>query len=150
MAGRTKAGKGLMRRLLPATLGLTFALVLSMAANARKPKREEGPAAELRQVPPSAMSLQNPFAGQSQAAAAGRKLFQQHCSPCHGLEARGQDNAPDLHSPAIQNAPPGSLFWILRNGKIRKGMPSWSRLPDQQLWQIVTYLKTLESGRTPK
>jgi len=26
---------------------------------------------------------------------------------------------------------------------LKQGMPSWSRLPDQRLWQIVTYLKTL-------
>ncbi len=124
-------------------LSPTLVLVQCVALQARKPKGEEGPAAELRKAPPSTRSLQNPFAGQSSAVAAGRKLFEQHCAQCHGGEARGQEKAPDLHSPAIQNAPGGSLFWILRNGKIRKGMPSWSRLPDQQLWQLVTYLQTL-------
>ncbi len=132
-----------MQRFFRNLLSPTLVLVLCVALQARKPKGEEGPAAELRKAPPFTRSLQNPFAGQSSAVASGRKLFEQHCAQCHGGDARGQEKAPDLRSPAIQKAPAGSLFWILRNGKIRKGMPSWSRLPDQQLWQIVTYLETL-------
>ncbi len=132
-----------MRWVIGCVLGVALALGLSMSVDARKPKAIEGPAAELSKVPPWARSLQNPYAGESEAIAAGRKLYGQHCAPCHGSEARGQDRAPDLHLPEIQNAPAGSLFWILRNGRIRKGMPSWSRLPDQQLWQIVAYLQTL-------
>ncbi len=40
-------------------------------------------------------------------------------------------------------APPGVLFWFLKNGNLKEGMPSWSRLPDQRRWQLVTYLQTL-------
>ncbi len=132
----------LTRRVLQVVSGLM--LVTSMAVAARKPKSEDGPVAQLSKAPPSAQSLKNPYAGQAEAAAAGRKLFVQHCAECHGQDARGLERAPDLHSPPIQNAPPGTLFWALRNGRVRKGMPSWSQLPDQQLWQIATYLKTLK------
>ena len=132
----------LTRRVLQVVSGLM--LVTSMAVAARKPKSEDGPVAQLSKAPPSAQSLKNPYAGQAEAAAAGRKLFVQHCAECHGQDARGLERAPDLHSPPIQNAPPGTLFWALRNGRVRKGMPSWSHLPDQRLWQIVTYLKTLK------
>jgi len=118
-------------------------LIASIALAARKPGKDDGPAAQLSKAPARARSLPNPFMGQSEAAAAGRKLYQQHCAECHGSDGHGLDYAADLHSPAIQDAPPGALFWALRNGRIRKGMPSWSRLPDQQLWQLVTYLKTL-------
>jgi mono/diheme cytochrome c family protein len=130
-----------MRQVVQVVLGLV--LIASFAIAARKPKREDGPAARLSEAPPSSQSLQNPFAGQDEAVAAGRKLYDQHCAQCHGSDARGLEHAADLRSPAIQNAPPGTLFWALRNGRIRKGMPSWSQLPDQQLWQIVTYLRTL-------
>ena len=111
----------------------------------------KSPSEELRCIkcgadccPRSAQSLENPYAGQAEAVAAGHKLFEQHCAECHGQDARGLERAADLHSPAIQNDPPGTLFWALRNGRVRKGMPSWSQLPDQRLWQIVTYLKTLK------
>jgi len=132
----------LTRRVLQVVSALM--LVTSLAVAARKPKSEDGPVAQLSKSPPSAQSLKNPYAGQAEAAAAGRKLFVQHCAECHGQDGRGLERAPDLHSPPIQNAPPGTLFWALRNGRVRKGMPSWSQLPDQQLWQIVTYLKTLK------
>ena len=132
----------LTRRVLQVASGLMLITALSVAA--RKPKNEDGPVAQLSKAPPSAQSLKNPYEGQVEAAAAGRKLFGQHCAECHGQDARGLERASDLHSPPIQNAPPGTLFWALRNGRVRKGMPSWSQLPDQQLWQIVTYLKTLK------
>ena len=132
----------LTRRVLQVVSGLM--LVTSLAVAARKPKSEDGPAAQLSKAPPSAQSLKNPYEGQAEAAAAGRKLFEQHCAQCHGQDGRGLERAADLHSPAIQGAPPGVLFWALRNGRVRKGMPSWSQLPDQRLWQIVTYLKTLK------
>jgi len=132
----------LTRRVLQVVSGLM--LVTSLAVAARRPKSEDGPAAQLSKAPPSAQSLKNPYAGQAEAAAAGRKLFEQHCAQCHGQDARGLERAADLHSPAIQSAAPGTLFWALRNGRVRKGMPSWSQLPDQRLWQIVTYLKTLK------
>ena len=132
----------LTRRVLQVVSGLM--LVTSLAVAARKPKSEDGPAAQLSKAPPSAQSLKNPYEGQAEAAAAGRKLFEQHCAQCHGQDARGLERAADLRSPTIQNAPPGSLFWALGNGRVRKGMPSWSQLPDQRIWQIVTYLKTLK------
>ena len=99
---------------------------------------------ELGEAPPKVATRTNPYAGQSQAVQAGRKLFERHCASCHGDDGRGIEKAPDLHAEPVHKAPPGVLFWFLRNGNIREGMPSWSRLPDQQLWQLVTYLQSLQ------
>jgi mono/diheme cytochrome c family protein len=98
---------------------------------------------ELAKAPASAATRENPYAGRADAVLAGRKLFKRHCAECHDPEGRGQRKAPDLHSPVVQDASPGTLFWFLKNGNLKEGMPSWSRLPDERLWQIVTYLKTL-------
>ena len=98
---------------------------------------------QLADAPASAAALRNPYEGHAEALLAGQKLFKRHCAECHGREGRGRGKAPDLRSPPVKNASPGTLFWFLRNGNLREGMPSWSRLPDQRLWQIVTYLKTL-------
>ena len=97
--------------------------------------------AAFRKAPESAQALKNPYQGQTTAILAGRKLFQQHCAECHGSDGRGRGKAADLESPAIQDAPSGVLFWFLRNGNRRQGMPSWSGLPDQQRWQLVAYLQ---------
>jgi len=85
----------------------------------------------------------NPFSGQAQAIAAGGKVFADHCAPCHGADALGQGKRPSLRTAEVQNATDGEIFWILRNGYMRRGMPSWSSLPEQTRWQIIAYVKSL-------
>ena len=87
----------------------------------------------------------NPLAHDADAQKAGELLFAQHCSSCHGDDARGKDNKPSLHSEHLAAATPGQLFWIVTNGSLKNGMPSWSRLPEQQRWALVSYLKSLDS-----
>ncbi|HVT61833.1 MAG TPA: cytochrome c [Thermoanaerobaculia bacterium] len=102
----------------------------------------------LADAPESAHALVDPYQGQPAAAAAGRKLFLRHCAGCHGAGARGgeQADAPPLDSERVQAAPPGDLFWFLTNGNLRTGMPSWSRLPEAQRWQLVAFLRTLRGN----
>jgi len=95
-------------------------------------------------VPEKERTRENPYDSQSGAVAAGAKLFRQNCSSCHGSEATGTDKRPNLHSDRIRNSTAGELEWLLKNGSMRNGMPSWSRLPEQQRWQIVSYLKSLQ------
>jgi len=84
----------------------------------------------------------NPLTGDAQAVAAGSKLFQQHCSQCHGTAGQGRRKAPPLISAEMMAATPGEIFSVLTNGIVRHGMPSWSRLPEVQRWQIVTFLES--------
>lgn len=99
--------------------------------------------AEFAKVPEKARIRPNPLADDPDAVAAGRKLFARHCSECHGSNAEGGRKAPNLHGDEIQSATPGTLFWVISNGVVRKGMPVWSKLPEPERWQIVTYLRTL-------
>ena len=82
-----------------------------------------------------------------EAAAAGRLLFLGHCAQCHGKDADGKGRRPALRSMRVQQiATPGDLHWFLVNGNLRRGMPSWSKLPSQQLWQIISYVKSLKAS----
>jgi mono/diheme cytochrome c family protein len=98
----------------------------------------------MTRVPEKDRARQNPFDSESNAVAAGAKLFRQNCSSCHGSEATGLKNRPNLHSERIRVATPGELEWLLKNGSMKNGMPSWSKLPEQQRWQIVSFLKSLQ------
>jgi cytochrome c len=99
--------------------------------------------AQLAKAPEKARLRHNPLESDPDAKAAGRKLFEQHCAECHGNTAEGGRKAPNLRAEEVQQATPGTLFWILTNGVVRRRMPVWSKLPEPQRWQIVTYLKSL-------
>ena len=100
--------------------------------------------AALADAPAKARERLNPFASDPQAVAAGGKLFEQHCAECHGMKAGGTRKGPSLLQEQVQQATAGTLFWILSNGVVRRGMPVWSKLPEQQRWQIVTFLQSLK------
>jgi mono/diheme cytochrome c family protein len=98
----------------------------------------------LRKVPPPEQQKTNPYEKQGDAVASGRQVFVQHCSHCHGENAEGNKKHPSLVSARIQQqATPGELHYLLVNGSMAKGMPPWSKLGDPQIWQLVSYLKSL-------
>ena len=101
----------------------------------------------LQKVPAKDRARANPFADDANAAAAGGKLFAEHCAACHGEDAEGRTQGkhvrPNLHAGRIKQATPGELFWVLTNGSLKNGMPSWSRLPEPERWQLISYLKSL-------
>jgi mono/diheme cytochrome c family protein len=99
--------------------------------------------AELTKAPKKAVVRRNPLENDRDAVAAGANLFDQHCSECHGEMAEGTHKAPSLLADLVQQATPGTLFWVLTNGVVRRGMPVWSKLPEPQRWQLVSYLKSL-------
>lgn len=99
----------------------------------------------LTEAPTAARESKNPFESDPQAVAVGRKLFEQHCAECHGKNAGGTKKAPSLLREEVQRATPGTLFWVLTNGVVRQGMPVWSKLPEQQRWQLVTFLRSLNA-----
>ena len=103
--------------------------------------------AELGKAPEKARKRMNPLENDPEAIAAGRLLFEDHCAECHGDKAEGGKKGPNLRAPEVQNATQGTLFWLLTNGVVRKGMPVWSKLPEPQRWQPVRYLKSLRVGQ---
>ncbi len=125
---------------LTCSILLLCAVLAFAAAEENETKRH---ASRLGSVPAPASARLNPYEGKLEAVKAGRKLFERYCAECHGKDAGGRGKAPALDSGLVEQAPPGDLYWFLTNGNLRAGMPSWSRLPDAQRWQIVTYLKSL-------
>ena len=101
----------------------------------------------MHKVPAKDRSRPNPLAIDPDAAAGGAKIFAEHCAPCHGTDAEGKIQGkhyrPNLHSDRVKHATPGELYWLLTNGSLKNGMPSWSRFPEPQRWQLVTYLESL-------
>ena len=95
--------------------------------------------------PADAASRPNPLHDRPDTAAGGQKLYRRHCAECHGPTGEGLEKAADFHLPAVQQQTDGTLFWKITNGNPDRGMPSFSRLPELQRWQIVLYLRQLAS-----
>ncbi|HZD32244.1 MAG TPA: c-type cytochrome [Candidatus Angelobacter sp.] len=98
-------------------------------------------------APAAAEQTKNPYSGDAQAAAAGKKLYAQNCAQCHGNNLQGMGPAPTLISNSVKHATPGDLFWFVTNGDLNKGMPAWLQLTKQQRWQIVSFVESRNAGQ---
>jgi mono/diheme cytochrome c family protein len=98
----------------------------------------------LANVPQRDRERMNPYRDQADAVAAGRRIFLDHCAHCHGADAEGTKKRPTLKSARVQQeATDGDLHWLLVNGNRGQGMPSWVKLGDPQIWQVICYVKSL-------
>ncbi len=147
------------KREVPSVFGVLASLALALAAaaaahpapNSAEPQKASRYKyqdnalvyAELAKAPEKARAKRNPMATDPDAIAAGANLFDQHCAECHGDTGEGSRKGPSLLKEPVQTATPGALFWLLTNGVVRRGMPVWSKLPEPQRWQLVTYIKSL-------
>ncbi|HKW61773.1 MAG TPA: c-type cytochrome [Candidatus Acidoferrum sp.] len=120
--------------------------VFAQNETSAKSRDDKAVYAAIEKVPAKARAKPNPLENDPDALAAGGKLFERHCAECHGMKAEGTRRGPSLLEAQIQQATPGALFWILSNGVIRHGMPDWSKLPEPERWQIVTFLKSLKAS----
>jgi glucose/arabinose dehydrogenase len=98
-------------------------------------------------APDSARALQNPYEGKPEAVQAGKRLYGRNCLSCHGRTGRGTGIVPSLVDAKLQSVTDGEMFWFITKGNKKNGMPSWAFLPQAQRWQIVAYVKSLESSQ---
>lgn len=94
----------------------------------------------VQQAPAGSADMRNPLESNDRARRAGAKLYARECAPCHGAKREGIGKAPPLNRADVYRAAPGALFWVLRNGSIHQGMPSFAHLPEPERWQIITFL----------
>lgn len=107
-----------------------FVCALAVSAQEHAPEREK-----------------NPFAGKPEAAAAGEKLYAQTCQACHGGGGRGGDRGPGLNSGRFtRGGADGEIFLNIRNGIKGTAMPAFAALKQEQVWQLVSYIRSLSGG----
>jgi cytochrome c oxidase cbb3-type subunit 3 len=76
---------------------------------------------------------------------AGRRTFESSCAPCHGLNGKGGEHAPDIAtSPEIMRLSDSETLKILREGKPQAGMPPFARLGAAKLSDLLNYLRLLQ------
>ena len=105
------------------------------------------------QLPPDADSKQSPLTADAKVLAAGKAVFKDKCTRCHGPSGIGDgpDADPDHREDmdltngkrADRNAD-GVVFYKVMNGRRRPKMPAFKEeLTEQQVWSVVAYVQTL-------
>ena len=123
-----------MRKVLLGVAGILLTVGPSVAGTVHDWRSE---------IPDKERARQNPYPGDAATVAAGAHVYAEHCAKCHGADASGRGRKPSLRTSRVQGATDGEILWLLRNGELRYGMPSWSGLPEEQRWQVERYLKSL-------
>jgi hypothetical protein len=39
----------------------------------------------------------------------------------------------------------GELFWVIKEGIVEGGMPSYNHLSNEKIWQLIQYIRTFSS-----
>jgi len=87
----------------------------------------------------------NPLAGNADAIRFGTGLFRARCADCHGMDARGV-RSPDLTQVWASGRTDDGLFKTIKNGVAGTEMPANPRMFDQEIWQVLAYLRTLAAS----
>jgi mono/diheme cytochrome c family protein len=112
---------------------------------------------------PDAAKVTNPVAATPDSIAAGKKAYDANCAACHGhlaqgaakagivisvIEDQGGKQPPDLTDDKFDNgSTDGEIFMVIKKGIAPTMMAPWEgRIPDNDIWSIVNYVRSI----TPK
>jgi putative heme-binding domain-containing protein len=73
----------------------------------------------------------------------GKRLYEGHCSRCHGMQGGGGMGA-NLRRPKLERAPDDArLFDLVREGIPESGMPSAWVMGDNEVRDVIAYVRAL-------
>ena len=86
----------------------------------------------------------NPFAADSTAITAGKRVFDATCTACHGPGGVGTERAPALDTGRFTHGGEDfEVFQTIQKGVPGTQMPPFGSLSPEQLWQLVSYVRSL-------
>jgi cytochrome c oxidase cbb3-type subunit III len=123
------------------------------AASSTQPPPAEAAVGHVPQTPlvpgmrRTGLTIANPYAGDTGAQAEGKRLYTwMNCGGCH-FEGGGGIGPPLMDDDWIYGGEPAQIYDSIASGRAN-GMPTFGdKLAAQQIWQIVTYVETLNVDR---
>ena len=108
-------------------------------------------------APPDIYNRVNLLNPSMESILAGKALFEEKAKPmacklCHGIKGNGRGGmSMGVHpqprnftcEKTINDVPDGQLFWIIQNGSPGTGMPAFEDLEDEEIWQLIIYIRKL-------
>lgn len=103
---------------------------------------------------PEAAKMKNPTAASPASIASGRKLYDRHCSECHGntgkgdgMAGEGLDEKPSNLTDADweHGTTDGEMFLVIRDGAGPKSeMKGFGKkMTESHIWDVVNFVRTL-------
>jgi cytochrome c oxidase assembly factor CtaG/mono/diheme cytochrome c family protein len=94
------------------------------------------------------LPMKNPYENNAYAMSEGQRLYDWYnCSGCH-FRGGGGIGPPFMAKTWRYGQDPGNIYQSIVEGR-PNGMPSWrGKIPEYQIWQIVTYVETLKGDRS--
>jgi mono/diheme cytochrome c family protein len=150
--------RDLTRRGVTAIVGLLAGAVSTLSLGQTLPPAAECPQPRFTgKAPDEYYTRTNPLAAEKADIAAAERLYlggrgEFGCAACHGRKGDGKGLMAEHFNPPPRNfacaqtvngIPDGQLFWIIRYGSPGTAMPAHPKLSENQIWQLVLYLRQL-------
>jgi mono/diheme cytochrome c family protein len=143
-----------------AYLQKTFTGTPEMASTSPKGDGPSGVCPQPRKTkrsPGKFRKMTNPLAASPDNVKAGEILYQQTAQPlacmnCHGVKGDGQGPMGAALDPRPRNftcgktmkdISDGQMYWIIKNGSTGTAMMAFKGMPDNQVWQLIHYIRSL-------
>ena len=101
----------------------------------------------------AAAAIRNPVPSTPASVTAGAAAYKKYCAFCHGVAAKGDgplapkdSNPPDLTDAMwVHGSTDGEIFTLITNGAgaTSKMVAFKGKMPDQDLWHIINFLRSL-------
>ena len=97
---------------------------------------------------PAGLQLRNPYEGDAGAIATGEKLYLAYnCIDCHGAGGGGAMGPSLADGRWHFGGTAAEVYESIHQGR-PEGMPAWgSLISSDQIWMLVTYVRSLERGK---
>jgi cytochrome c oxidase cbb3-type subunit 3 len=129
---------------------------LACGGEDRPPAEAPSPGGELAAIRTSELTagphapppeIENPFANDSDALAAGRGLYQAfNCAGCHGMAGGGGIGPPLADAAWIYGGSDANIYATIVQGR-PNGMPAFGpAMSGEAVWKIAAYVKSLGPG----
>jgi mono/diheme cytochrome c family protein len=104
-----------------------------------------------------AAKMQNPVKATPDSIAAGKKVFDSQCAACHGPAGKGDGKMAGELNPKPADltdaswkhgSTDGEIYTLIRDGAKDTGMKAFgSKLTATQMWNVVNYIRTLNTTK---
>lgn len=155
LSNRIRLATAVLKTFLAALLCVP--ILFGVNAAHRNPPPAECPQPRFTgQAPEELYDRVNPLEANKRNRRAGRELYDDlsdpGCASCHGKKGEGNGPLADRFEPRPRNfacaetvdgIADGQLHWIIQNGSPGSAMPPFDYLSEEEIWQLVIYLRSL-------